>query len=485
LNTAPLSYSIPVSPGEYDLDLHFAEIYFPQNETGARVFDVTVEGQLVLNDFDILAQTAGDINQPIVINLPNISPDTFGATDAIDISFSASANNAKISGIVILGGEESSVLDLIAPTATLSLPLADITSETDAPHLIQVEFTDDIDLDISSIDGNEIQVTNSLGNLLSVNLEQVDGNIATYGVTPPNGTWDNLDNDTYSVEILAGSVEDTANNAIASTLLGSFDVSLEVPPVITTPESITIAENQAFVVDIAATDSNGDTEGDGLSYSLTGGEDQDAFAINPDTGVLSFKSSPDFENPLDQGQDNTYEVEVTILDSTDLNDTLLMGVVISDVQETDDPSGNLIRLEAEDAEDRFNYRVENNTVASGGKILSFLGGGINESGSVTFGFDGVPGVYDINLATFDENDGTASFKVELNDFETTTTTEIALVNLDENLGSSLANSKTLITPTIAFGVDLTAGDTITINGLESGREHARIDYLEFAPVNNL
>ncbi|MEL6266707.1 MAG: malectin domain-containing carbohydrate-binding protein, partial [Pseudomonadota bacterium] len=97
---APLQYEIPVTDGDYTVELHFAEIF--QSAPGSRVFDVTVEGQLVLDGFDILAETGGDINQPVVIELPDsFSPDTAGNPGALDIDLSGSVDNAKISGIVV------------------------------------------------------------------------------------------------------------------------------------------------------------------------------------------------------------------------------------------------------------------------------------------------------------------------------------------------------------------------------------------------
>ncbi|UWR25066.1 tandem-95 repeat protein [Sulfitobacter sp. S223] len=101
-----LDYVIPVAAGAYSLELHFAEIFQPINAIGGRVFDVFVEGQLVIDDLDILEQTGGDINQPFVLTLPEtFSPDVYGDPDAIDISFSASVDNAKISGIVVREAE--------------------------------------------------------------------------------------------------------------------------------------------------------------------------------------------------------------------------------------------------------------------------------------------------------------------------------------------------------------------------------------------
>ncbi len=108
-------YSIPVAAGEYTVELHFAEIFW--TTSGNRVFDVEVEGQLVLDDVDILVETGGNINQPFVFNVPgSISPDTFGAPDAIDIAFSTAADQAKVSGIVI-----RSVTPAVTPEVNLTV----------------------------------------------------------------------------------------------------------------------------------------------------------------------------------------------------------------------------------------------------------------------------------------------------------------------------------------------------------------------------
>ncbi|MGA7934582.1 MAG: SBBP repeat-containing protein, partial [Kovacikia sp.] len=98
---APVQYSIPVAPGSYTVELYFAEI-IQSLAAGQRVFDVQIEGQSVLKNFDILAQTNGNASQPVVIKVPNtFSPNTFGAANAIDISFTGSVANAKVAGIVI------------------------------------------------------------------------------------------------------------------------------------------------------------------------------------------------------------------------------------------------------------------------------------------------------------------------------------------------------------------------------------------------
>ena len=71
-----------------------------------------------------------------------------------------------------------------------------------------------------------------------------------------------------------------------------------------------------------------------------------------------------------------------------------------------------IRLEAEDGDNIINYRLENNGAASGNKTLSFVGQGKNETGSVTFDFNGTADSYKLIVGTFDESDGLAAFKFE-------------------------------------------------------------------------
>jgi hypothetical protein len=91
-----------------------------------------------------------------------------------------------------------------------------------------------------------------------------------------------------------------------------------------------------FVTDVDATDSDGDTEGDGLTYRFTtvrGGTDNEVFTIDPETGLLGFVSAPDFENPADIDTDNVYDVEVTVTDSRGLTDSQRMRVRITDVAE--------------------------------------------------------------------------------------------------------------------------------------------------------
>lgn len=50
-----MTWNFPVPPGEYSVTLCFAEIYNGTMSIGARIFDVAIEGELVLENFDIYA----------------------------------------------------------------------------------------------------------------------------------------------------------------------------------------------------------------------------------------------------------------------------------------------------------------------------------------------------------------------------------------------------------------------------------------------
>ena len=118
--------------------------------------------------------------------------------------------------------------------------------------------------------------------------------------------------------------------------------------------AFTVAENTSLVTDLNATD-DADSEGNGLTYQLSGGDDEALFTLDADTGVLAFLTPPDFENPLDVGADNTYEVAVTVTDSGGLIDTQSLTITVTDVDEFIDLDGTRRRdtLTGTEADERI------------------------------------------------------------------------------------------------------------------------------------
>ena len=118
----------------------------------------------------------------------------------------------------------------------------------------------------------------------------------------------NLNDDTTAFGAFTYSVSD-------GSLSDSSTVTISVTPVNDAPELVGIMEfavdeNTTAVATITATDVDGDT----LTYSISGGDDQALFTIDASTGALSFKTAPDYENPGDSDQDNIYLVQVTVSD---------------------------------------------------------------------------------------------------------------------------------------------------------------------------
>ncbi|MCA9159301.1 MAG: cadherin domain-containing protein, partial [Planctomycetales bacterium] len=92
--------------------------------------------------------------------------------------------------------------------------------------------------------------------------------------------------------------------------------------------SINVNENATTVTTVTATDA--DLPSQTLTYSKIGGADSALFTVDGSTGVLSFITAPDYENPTDIGGDNTYEVVVQVSDGT-LTDTQTITVSVKNV----------------------------------------------------------------------------------------------------------------------------------------------------------
>jgi hypothetical protein len=99
------SYAIPVAPGSYTVKLYFLESFFspliPEagcRGVGCRVFDVTCNGVLLLQDFDIL-QAAPGAFRPVVREFHGFHPNGQGK---LLLSFSPKANYAEIRAIEVI-----------------------------------------------------------------------------------------------------------------------------------------------------------------------------------------------------------------------------------------------------------------------------------------------------------------------------------------------------------------------------------------------
>ena len=86
------AYHVPVPNGAYEVDLHFAEIFW--SAPGQRVFDVTMEGTLALDNLDLVA-AVGTLTSLVRTSRRTVSD------GVLDIVFMTVIDNAKLSALEI------------------------------------------------------------------------------------------------------------------------------------------------------------------------------------------------------------------------------------------------------------------------------------------------------------------------------------------------------------------------------------------------
>ena len=105
-------------------------------------------------------------------------------------------------------------------------------------------------------------------------------------------------------------------------------------PVFDSDATFSADENQTAVGTVIATDADA---GDTVTYAVTGGDDQARLEIDATSGVLTFATAPDHENPADADSNNVYLVTVTATGGTGgraLSTEQSISVTLNDVDET-------------------------------------------------------------------------------------------------------------------------------------------------------
>ena len=172
---------------------------------------------------------------------------TLQANQVFDLNGNAASANT------VLGTFAVAIPDTTPPTATLSV--SNVALPGGDFHFIQVTYQDDVAVKMSTIDAFDIEVTNTRGFsqlapffLADRNSDQPLINVL-YKLTPPGGTWNIADNDTYTVWLRPNQITDTSNNAVPAGALGTFVVAIEdiSPPQAFVEVSDVTAANQASV----------------------------------------------------------------------------------------------------------------------------------------------------------------------------------------------------------------------------------------------
>ena len=218
---------------------------------------------------------------------------------------------------------------------------------------------------------------------------------------PRDGNRDNV----YDVGILA--IDYSGQEVRRSLSISVQDSGTPATPVITSNGGgdsavIELSEGTTAVTDVTTAASNGFSEGNGFTYSLNAGDDADKFNIDPNTGVISFKSAPDFENPADAAGNNVYFANVLVQDPTGASDSQFLSIVVTDVAE----SGSAPTITSSGGgESAFIQTPENDTFAVDMQVTD--ADGETEGNGITYRINAGEDADKFNI---DTNTGVISFK---------------------------------------------------------------------------
>jgi len=151
---------------------------------------------------------------------------------------------------------------------------------------------------------------------------------------------------------------------------------------------IHINENNRFVTDIQTRDNRSSESNGRLSYKIIGGADARLFYIDRHSGKVFFKHAPDFENPLDHGHNNQYEVAVKVIDGAGYTDTQLLKINVKDVQAVDPRPQIVSNGGGDTAHININENstfvtdlqtTDNISTEANGRLSYFISGGVDKS----------------------------------------------------------------------------------------------------------
>ena len=145
----------------------------------------------------------------------------------------------------------------------------------------------------------------------SVSGVSISGSVVTLFLNPAVEHGDTGVRVSYTVPTGAGAnpIRDAAGNnaqGLINRSVTNTTGALNTAPEITSPSSFDVPENQALARRLAARDTDSGDEVTG--WAIVGGADRFQFSIAPDTGELSFRTAPDYEDP----GDNQYAVRVEV-----------------------------------------------------------------------------------------------------------------------------------------------------------------------------
>ena len=155
-----------------------------------------------------------------------------------------------------------------------------------------------------------ITVTDADNDSISFSLSGTDADsfaIASSGALTFNNAPDYETKESYSLIVSASD----GTSSVSQTISINISNVNEVPQISALSSTHSPDENQTSIVTVSASDPDANTS---LTYSVSG-TDSSLFAISS-SGVLTFKTAPDYETPGDADADNNYQINVIVSDGS-------------------------------------------------------------------------------------------------------------------------------------------------------------------------
>jgi len=419
-----LQFDIPAaSGGQFRVELFFAEIWPGAFSEGARQFDVSIDGQLVLDNLDIFAEAGANAG---LVKTFDVRSD-----GNIDIDLFHVVQNPAIAGIQV-----TTLVDNAAPTITT---IDDLTIDEDTS-------TPGITFSVGDGDGDPVTVTATSSNpaLLPDNgIVLANGSDYTLTATP-------LANQSGSTVISVNASDGFATTTETFTL--TVDPVNDLP--LADPNSATTLVDTPVTISVLDNDSDIDGSLVPTSVAITTAPASGMAVPNPD-GTITFTPGNGIIGPV------TFEYTV----DDDLGGTSLPAVVDVNVADNFAPTIS---------------SIGNQTVTAGGTV-SDLAFSVSDPESdlltVTFSVDNgsiidnvtITGTGADRLATVDAGTTTGPANVTLTVDDGRNQTETTFqVNVVANVAPTISGIPDQAvnvggsTPLLPFTVDDAEGDTLTV-----------------------
>jgi hypothetical protein len=351
-----------------------ADFEAPDDADGDNVYQVIVSASDgTFTDTQDLSVTVADAN-----DAPEIVSHGGGASAALALGEGVTAVTTVVAtdpdgdtpfAYAIAGGADAARFEIDAATGTLSfLAAADFEAPNDADgdnvYEVVVSASDGslsdtqaLSVTVTNVNEAPVIVSSGGGSSAALVIDENSALLPSVAASDPDGgvTYalaGGADVARFVIEIATGALSfvvapdydvpgDADADNVYEVLVSASDGSLvdtqalsvtvgnvNEAPAITSPAAVSALENTTAVAVVTASDLDGDT----VAYSIAGGADAALFAINAQTGALSFVQAPNFEAPADADGDNAYAVVVEASDGT-LADSQALLVTVDGLDE--------------------------------------------------------------------------------------------------------------------------------------------------------